>query len=153
SRSSSYRSDPPRHLPSFPTRRSSDLRTGGEPCLPARAEFAQREAVNASLASPREVGHRPRVRAGRRHPRDGRRTRSRRPRLGCRDRKSTRLNSSHVSMSYAVFCFKKKTKYHLSSSIIVCSPSGPASWLAFFQPAPAIKPLVAPRSFYLLVQV
>src|SRR5699024_12693750 len=25
------------------------------------------------------------------------------------DRKSTRLNSSHVSMSYAVFCLKKKT--------------------------------------------
>src|SRR5699024_12857595 len=27
-----------------------------------------------------------------------------------RDRKSTRLNSSHVSISYAVFCLKKKTK-------------------------------------------
>src|SRR5699024_3397577 len=26
------------------------------------------------------------------------------------DRKSTRLNSSHVSISYAVFCLKKKTK-------------------------------------------
>src|SRR5699024_3931009 len=31
-----------------------------------------------------------------------------------RDRKSTRLNSSHVSISYAVFCLKKKTinRYH-----------------------------------------
>src|SRR5690554_6955449 len=28
------------------------------------------------------------------------------------DRKSTRLNSSHVRMSYAVFCFKKKKKIH-----------------------------------------
>src|SRR5699024_12573299 len=29
---------------------------------------------------------------------------------GCsQDRKSTRLNSSHVSISYAVFCLKKKT--------------------------------------------
>src|SRR5207249_7844196 len=28
---------------------------------------------------------------------------------GHRDRKSTRLNSSHVSISYAVFCLKKKT--------------------------------------------
>src|SRR5690606_40542466 len=28
--------------------------------------------------------------------------------LGCRDRKSTRLNSSHVTISYAVFCLKKK---------------------------------------------
>src|SRR5689334_23750953 len=27
-----------------------------------------------------------------------------------RDRKSTRLNSSHSSISYAVFCLKKKTK-------------------------------------------
>src|SRR6266513_5233228 len=27
-----------------------------------------------------------------------------------RDRKSTRLNSSHVSISYAVFCLKKKSK-------------------------------------------
>src|SRR5207249_8746529 len=29
---------------------------------------------------------------------------------GARDRKSTRLNSSHVSNSYAVFCLKKKSK-------------------------------------------
>src|SRR5699024_4784386 len=28
-----------------------------------------------------------------------------------KDRKSTRLNSSHVSSSYAVFCLKKKIKY------------------------------------------
>src|SRR5699024_11896249 len=27
-----------------------------------------------------------------------------------KDRKSTRLNSSHVSISYAVFCLKKKIK-------------------------------------------
>src|SRR5690349_22236828 len=29
---------------------------------------------------------------------------------GLGDRKSTRLNSSHVEISYAVFCLKKKTK-------------------------------------------
>src|SRR5699024_12796194 len=29
------------------------------------------------------------------------------------DRKSTRLNSSHVSISYAVFCVKKKIMLHL----------------------------------------
>src|SRR5258707_7070366 len=28
----------------------------------------------------------------------------------CQDRKSTRLNSSHANISYAVFCLKKKTK-------------------------------------------
>src|SRR5207302_4896783 len=30
--------------------------------------------------------------------------------LGKKDRKSTRLNSSHVKISYAVFCLKKKKK-------------------------------------------
>src|SRR3712207_7213588 len=29
---------------------------------------------------------------------------------GAEDRKSTRLNSSHANISYAVFCLKKKTK-------------------------------------------
>src|SRR6266704_4753536 len=29
------------------------------------------------------------------------------------DRKSTRLNSSHVSISYAVFCLKKKRQTHI----------------------------------------
>src|SRR5690625_5924114 len=33
------------------------------------------------------------------------------------DRKSTRLNSSHVAISYAVFCLKKKiTLYHLATT-------------------------------------
>src|SRR5438132_6899297 len=31
---------------------------------------------------------------------------------GQADRKSTRLNSSHTVISYAVFCLKKKTKKH-----------------------------------------
>src|SRR5258707_646740 len=29
----------------------------------------------------------------------------------CPDRKSTRLNSSHANISYAVFCFKKKIEF------------------------------------------
>src|SRR5438552_6824458 len=33
-----------------------------------------------------------------------------------RDRKSTRLNSSHQIISYAVFCLKKKKKENLASS-------------------------------------
>src|SRR2546426_6580526 len=33
-----------------------------------------------------------------------------------RDRKSTRLNSSHLVISYAVFCLKKKKKMHMSDS-------------------------------------
>src|SRR5689334_24671644 len=32
------------------------------------------------------------------------------PKHAARDRKSTRLNSSHSSISYAVFCLKKKKK-------------------------------------------
>src|SRR5204863_9631872 len=31
--------------------------------------------------------------------------------MGQQDRKSTRLNSSHVEISYAVFCLKKKKTY------------------------------------------
>src|SRR2546421_12229926 len=37
-------------------------------------------------------------------------TRSSRSRSRARDRKSTRLNSSHDQISYAVFCLKKKKK-------------------------------------------
>src|SRR2546429_4251248 len=32
-----------------------------------------------------------------------------------RDRKSTRLNSSHGYISYAVFCLKKKKKLHINN--------------------------------------
>src|SRR5438309_8628467 len=35
---------------------------------------------------------------------------------GDEDRKSTRLNSSHSSISYAVFCLKKKNKVNKSNS-------------------------------------
>src|SRR3712207_9437364 len=35
----------------------------------------------------------------------------RRWRRPCADRKSTRLNSSHANISYAVFCLKKKKKH------------------------------------------
>src|SRR3712207_7875492 len=40
-----------------------------------------------------------------------------------RDRKSTRLNSSHANISYAVFCLKKKKKHlyliNISAAIIL----------------------------------
>src|SRR5258705_7250953 len=47
------------------------------------------------------------------HPGDERRRHAHRPLSlhatgGQRDRKSTRLNSSHLGISYAVFCLKKK---------------------------------------------
>src|SRR5699024_12362886 len=68
---------------SFPTRRSSDLHPAGQPAEPC---------------------HRP-VYV---HPLQG--ADPERPPVGGEDRKSTRLNSSHVSISYAVFCLKKKKK-------------------------------------------
>src|SRR5689334_24698422 len=71
----------------FPTRRSSDL-------LAADAN------ADASHVAGRSVDH-GRYDEGRHSPRIRRMT-------SFIDRKSTRLNSSHSSISYAVFCLKKK---------------------------------------------
>src|SRR3712207_8785992 len=49
--------------------------------------------------------------AGQRRRQDGEAERGRLHRGG--DRKSTRLNSSHANISYAVFCLKKKNKVSL----------------------------------------
>src|SRR3712207_8726755 len=38
--------------------------------------------------------------------------------LGAKDRKSTRLNSSHANISYAVFCLKKKKTPQLITTVI-----------------------------------
>src|SRR5689334_24715006 len=53
----------------------------------------------------------PRHSPGDHHPHQRSSTRHR------RDRKSTRLNSSHSSISYAVFCLKKKTNIHIKTDI------------------------------------
>src|SRR5690554_7149097 len=37
--------------------------------------------------------------------------------VGGPDRKSTRLNSSHVRISYAVFCLKKKKRQHKTQTV------------------------------------
>src|SRR5438445_8447419 len=48
----------------------------------------------------------------RRHRRDHRAAPVRRPDVhAVQDRKSTRLNSSHANISYAVFCLKKKNEH------------------------------------------
>src|SRR5690606_42084551 len=91
-----------RHLPSFPTRRSSDLgqadapRGGGRP--PTR-RHPLRAGRDGGAHPPRPARLRRLLRARGGHARGAAR------RL---DRKSTRLNSSHVKISYAVFCLKKK---------------------------------------------
>src|SRR5207253_9832064 len=85
---------PHRHPHSFPTRRSSDL---------DGAALAFGEPVRDAGGKPMRFGIPPRAhfvgtqpeRAGEIHDAE--------------DRKSTRLNSSHVAISYAVFCLKKKT--------------------------------------------
>src|SRR5699024_12292363 len=59
-------------------------------------------------ASPPRTGARPRVGSRNRRP----------SRREYQDRKSTRLNSSHVSISYAVFCLKKKNKKEIIVDIL-----------------------------------
>src|SRR5207302_10312109 len=62
-------------------------------------------------------------RGGHRQRRDHRRSLrrpGRDPHCASGDRKSTRLNSSHVKISYAVFCLKKKKKKH---STLMNSPT------------------------------
>src|SRR5260221_4919311 len=50
--------------------------------------------------------------------------------LRATDRKSTRLNSSHTVISYAVFCLKKKNNYSSHFSAPVFAPQqGATVWL------------------------
>src|SRR5687768_18549187 len=81
------RSDCPRDLNSFPTRRSSDLyfdalTNGGD--LYWRLDAPWGEIVNWRQLT-----------------------------ISPQDRKSTRLNSSHGYISYAVFCLKKKIVFRV----------------------------------------
>src|SRR5699024_12686013 len=75
----------PRDLHSFPTRRSSDLSllhdSPNVKIFEAKCQQSPSTSLSVRVYSKKE-----------------------------RDRKSTRLNSSHVSISYAVFCLKKKIK-------------------------------------------
>src|SRR2546426_2180964 len=48
---------------------------------------------------------------------DGARAQGVQPRPRVRDRKSTRLNSSHLVISYAVFCLKKKNAALIGSPL------------------------------------
>src|SRR5699024_12676769 len=94
--------DPPHHpaaIHSSPTRRSSDL---------AQRQKKQRQPQQLIEFTRREIH----LYA---HPDHHHNTVCQDQRIRCshnprKDRKSTRLNSSHVSISYAVFCLKKKRK-------------------------------------------
>src|SRR5205085_10413551 len=97
-----------RVLPSFPTRRSSDLEIlEPKPRLrfqrhlqhalmrPAGPEKNRIDWIRGGLHSDIAKGDVDVAGAG-----------------NIEDRKSTRLNSSHSQISYAVFCLKKKKKQH-----------------------------------------
>src|SRR5687768_17981942 len=73
-----------------------------------------REVVGAQLDLDAHVG----CRVGRWDDGDDRVVAVGVPRGPARDRKSTRLNSSHGYISYAVFCLKKKKKHNLTVSIL-----------------------------------
>src|SRR5690606_41767454 len=94
-----------RALHSFPTRRSSDL-----PSPAAQRELFFGAARDVFAQEPVAAGAR---RVDQSQDVEQRRfAATRRPhhRQKFSDRKSTRLNSSHVKISYAVFCLKKKKK-------------------------------------------
>src|SRR5690606_41222546 len=93
---------PLRVLHSFPTRRSSDLH---------RNAFFGRGGLGGVFGFAIE-----RFDRGGRHVvaatrSDGQPNGGQRHQNSTQDRKSTRLNSSHVKISYAVFCLKKKKDY------------------------------------------
>src|SRR5207244_11398031 len=94
----------PLDLHSFPTRRSSDLqRLGGRAGGGARRAGAGQRDPHAAPPCPRSS------------PRHGGSMESLTLARGAlesmlADRKSTRLNSSHQIISYAVFCLKKKNR-------------------------------------------
>src|SRR2546430_9134045 len=71
--------------------------------------------------SPESRGSREQERRGQRtSPRDHLRKARR---LSVQDRKSTRLNSSHSQISYAVFCLKKKTNSRTNGGLDRTPPS------------------------------
>src|SRR5690606_40934655 len=92
-----YRHGAPRGLPPFPTRRSSDLQRPAGHDRSGGCRRRRRGRVGAVVV-------------GARQPLANLLGRLGQPFTDTRkeDRKSTRLNSSHVKISYAVFCLKKK---------------------------------------------
>src|SRR5690606_42151148 len=101
------RAGTPPALHSFPTRRSSDL--GRSMTAAARSRHVSVERLRRYLVQESLAERKGRLWI----------TNDSRPRrlpvmtggtIKTLDRKSTRLNSSHVKISYAVFCLKKKKK-------------------------------------------
>src|SRR5688572_31444870 len=100
--------DDHRDLHSFPTRRSSDLHV-----VDARIE--DREVELRRPLEPAAVVVAADLLADRTHPPTHVEDRVE----AGPDRKSTRLNSSHSQISYAVFCLKKKK--NMTTPILICT--------------------------------
>src|SRR5699024_11283239 len=99
-----YRCPSHRNLHSFPTRRSSDLEGIQKLAFTGSTEVGYTVAKAAAerlIPSTLELGGKSANIVFKDAPWE-------RALEGVQDRKSTRLNSSHVSISYAVFCLKKK---------------------------------------------
>src|SRR5690606_41582907 len=89
---------------SCPTRRSSDLAAPRRGAADHPGQERRRRQPPARLLAPARQG-------SRRHA-----VRRALPALRAADRKSTRLNSSHVKISYAVFCLKKNKQTQIETS-------------------------------------
>src|SRR5438034_10383662 len=94
-----YSSGYPRSLHPFPTRRSSDLDAG--PLALSSALPVGKRKKASGVPQPSTISRRP-------SPSESRITVEPSVSTFRLDRKSTRLNSSHTVISYAVFCLKKK---------------------------------------------
>src|SRR3712207_8970880 len=74
------------------------------PISPRRARDRRRRIRRGSSRRPDECSPEPRPS---------------RPGSPRQDRKSTRLNSSHANISYAVFCLKKKKQHKYQNSLLI----------------------------------
>src|SRR5258707_13624801 len=104
--------------------RSPSRRAASSPNTSPRLEMAASRPLRV-MKPPRRPRRR-RLRSNKPRP-----VGKRRRRAGRRDRKSTRLNSSHANISYAVFCLKKQktttellTPQDLEKAIVVYQPHG-----------------------------
>src|SRR5437762_6910316 len=95
------------HLHSFPTRRSSDLCSNPIAMLSGKPASRSTISTSGPVLASCYPGSR---RSG-----------------NTVDRKSTRLNSSHRCISYAVFCLKKKKHLHGSCEVLSPEPAGLAA--------------------------
>src|SRR5690606_40693836 len=97
-----------RLVPFFPTRRSSDLEAGDALVVATSGTTGEPKGVVLTMAAVEASARATSARLGVDPTRHRWLACLPLAHVGGLDRKSTRLNSSHVKNSYAVFCLKKK---------------------------------------------